>query len=753
MRNGKSTCAGSKQKFVILLFCLLAVITVGVTLGIIFGGKSDDNEADLAPANTCIRFILNNGQEDVICGAGDTIPAPERYGYYLYGWYADSEYTTRIEADGCDEILSLAGAQTDGECKLYAKWEKIKEMTGVRIADAFFIYDGKLHNAEVTGLPEGAEVEYLTDSESEAGEYEVLARVTASGYRSITVSGKMEIAKARIDESGIKFEDARVKWDGKAHSVYVVGVPKGVTVTYDKNGQTDIGEYEITAHFDVGNNYENIADRVATLTIFSDEPVKYTITYQPYGGEILNGETDEYTDKDEVVLPTPNRPHYEFMGWYDNANFEGKKIERIDLGSAGDKIYYAKWKGVQYVLRYDLCGGINNADNVNSGDEYVYTVEDGSIVLKDATKRGYRFSGWKDELGQKVCEIDEENSGNYTLTAQWEAVKYAIRYELNGGTNDSLNPSEYTVEDGEIELNGAVRDKYIFDGWYDVETDGRITSIRCADCKEITLYAVWTEARFQLSESGEILSYDSYFGNDVVIPREVYGIKVTGIAEGALAGAESVSIEAEWREINAGAFANCTALRQLELPSTLDRMPEGLLEDCVNLERLTVPYATDRAQSGDEGIYGPLCEIFGKEERAGFYAVSVRKTRYESGEFNATESVDEAYKRYVPDTLREITVLGGEVPGYALYGLAGVTSITLLGNEVKIGTKGIAECTSLQTLAVREATSVSASALSGCVDLKEIYLSDTCDKTVWTSAISRLKNEGIDVVIKSESDQ
>ena len=34
---------------------------------------------------------------------------------------------------------------------------------------------------------------------------------------------------------------------------------------------------------------------------------------------------------------------YVFGGWYDNPEFYGEKIERIDKGNIGNRTFYAKW--------------------------------------------------------------------------------------------------------------------------------------------------------------------------------------------------------------------------------------------------------------------------------------------------------------------------------------------------------------------------------------------------------------------------
>ena len=118
----------------------------------------------------------------------------------------------------------------------------------------------------------------------------------------------------------------------------------------------------------------------------------------------------------------------------------------------------------EYAITYHLDGGSNHADNPAH-----YTVETGTIALKDAERTGYAFMGWYDNAGcsgSPITQIAQGSSGNKDFWAKWEAVTYTITYHLNGGTNDSDNPANYTIETGTITLKDAAKANYMFAGWY-----------------------------------------------------------------------------------------------------------------------------------------------------------------------------------------------------------------------------------------------------------------------------------------------
>jgi len=80
------------------------------------------------------------------------------------------------------------------------------------------------------------------------------------------------IAKETYDMSGVSFESQTFTYDGQPHSLAISGtLPDGVTVAYTDNGQTEVGEYTVTARFTVADsaNYNEVPALTATLTIIA----------------------------------------------------------------------------------------------------------------------------------------------------------------------------------------------------------------------------------------------------------------------------------------------------------------------------------------------------------------------------------------------------------------------------------------------------------------------------------------------------
>ncbi len=184
-----------------------------------------------------------------------------------------------------------------------------------------------------------------------------------------------------------------------------------------------------------------------------EELTTYSITYETNDGDNSPDNPDSYTSSsNDIVLKDPTKKGYNFLGWYLDEEFNNQ-ITEIPTGSTGNLKLYAKWETIKYPINYVLDGGTNNSDNPSK-----YTIED-EVNIKDPTKKGYKFIKW--EEGNK---IEKGSDGEKTFTASWETIKYPINYVLDGGTNNSDNPSEYTIEN-EVNIKDPTKEGYKFIKW------------------------------------------------------------------------------------------------------------------------------------------------------------------------------------------------------------------------------------------------------------------------------------------------
>ncbi len=272
---------------------------------------------------------------------------------------------------------------------------------------------------------------------------------------------------------------------------------------------------------------------VKTDNTQSTDPRTYTVTFTVDGEEYEKVTAD--WDKPITFPSIPQKQGYTFDGWYDGDT----KVSEIKQGYKEAVTLVAKWKTVDYVINYELSGGVNNASNPTS-----YTVESESISLAQPQKYGYAFEGWFYD-GKQVDAINPAWSCDVTLTAKWQidtdstCFTYGENYVITGLKDESVKdiiiPDYVTAIDDYAFMMTSIHSLQFADG---------------STCKSIGEYA------FQMCEE--------------LITAEI-----------------SASIE----EIGMCAFYMCTSLQTVEFAedSKLDRITAGTLNDCYALKSLHLP--------------------------------------------------------------------------------------------------------------------------------------------------------------------
>ena len=139
-----------------------------------------------------------------------------------------------------------------------------------------FTYNGKDQApTAIVKDTEGKTLQYGTDyiveyptNRKDVGEYKATVKFID---RYETIPSKelsYKINKATYDMSKFKFDNKKVTYNGKNKSITAAGIPEGLKVTYLNNNKKKVGEYKVTAHFEVDTkNYNPVSDKTATLTI------------------------------------------------------------------------------------------------------------------------------------------------------------------------------------------------------------------------------------------------------------------------------------------------------------------------------------------------------------------------------------------------------------------------------------------------------------------------------------------------------
>jgi uncharacterized repeat protein (TIGR02543 family) len=149
---------------------------------------------------------------------------------------------------------------------------------------------------------------------------------------------------------------------------------------------------------------------------------------------------------------------------------------------------------VNTTITYDANGG-------KAVDPRVRTVTEGSAygALPVATRKGCTFKGWYTAKagGVKVTENTiVTQDGDHTLYAQWEANKYKVKFNANGGKLTAGTKTKAVKYGAKIgKLPKPTRTQYNFKGWYTKKAGGAKVSATMTSktAANRTLYAHWTK--------------------------------------------------------------------------------------------------------------------------------------------------------------------------------------------------------------------------------------------------------------------
>ncbi len=246
----------------------------------------------------------------------------------------------------------------------------------------------------------------------------------------------------------------------------------------------------------------------------------YTIKYNLDGGTLANMVTS-YTVGDVIVLGSPVKKGYTFVGWTGTGLTGETEVVKIE-GQTGDREYTAVFKANIYTITLNANGG--------TGTGTIQATFDQSVVIsgKNFNNSGMKLIGWnteKDGSGTNYKNnqtIDYVFDSNMTLYAIWASL---ITLDPNGGTLTGSVPS--------IKLNATkyvipvptTKEYKFFDGWYlgeqritDASGNGIIVWLYE---NEVTLTARWVD---KYTENGITYMYRGDYPQTRVTDAELISV-------------------------------------------------------------------------------------------------------------------------------------------------------------------------------------------------------------------------------------
>lgn len=240
-------------------------------------------------------------------------------------------------------------------------------------------------------------------------------------------------------------------------------------------------------------SYEKMGD----MTLFAKwELPKYALILDANGGEEM--ESREFDASMRIALPRPQREGYTFIGWTDSTGTGFTSVSKntmpaFDSGKDSASVTLtARWKPVEYRISYNLNGGKADGETRKT-----YTTEQ-EVELTAAQRPGYAFGGWyrDSKYTDSVEKIPSGTTGNISLYAKWDVVPYTVSY-ATGIDCDGDGKEDVSVEDAQYDVTKTVRlpslkwEDHLFQGWYDTESDAKVTYIPANSGKDFALEARW----------------------------------------------------------------------------------------------------------------------------------------------------------------------------------------------------------------------------------------------------------------------
>ncbi len=205
-----------------------------------------------------------------------------------------------------------------------------------------------------------------------------------------------------------------------------------------------------------------------------------------------------------------SRTGYTLQGWSSTSNGSVAYTDGASVTLVSDITLYAIWQANKYNVTFDANGGKFSDNNTSKTMEETY---DSYYVLPSAnpTRKGYTFKGWytvQSETGGNPVTSSTRctTDSNHIVYARWEANKYTVTFDANGGkfSDNTLTKNKQETFDSEYTLPAnPLRNGYTFEGWYTVSTTtggSQVTSsTKCTTDSNHTVYARWKARKYNVT--------------------------------------------------------------------------------------------------------------------------------------------------------------------------------------------------------------------------------------------------------------
>ncbi|MDE6442324.1 MAG: leucine-rich repeat domain-containing protein [Clostridia bacterium] len=196
---------------------------------------------------------------------------------------------------------------------------------------------------------------------------------------------------------------------------------------------------------------------------------------------------------------------------------------------------------------------------------------------------------------------------------------------------------------------------------------------------------------------------------------------VTAIGDSVFSGCSKltgITIPDSVTTIGDSVFSGCSKLTGITIPDGVTSIGSSVFNGCTSLESITLPFVGDSIKTSSDTYQYPFGYIFGTQR----YTGSTEVNQHYYGE--TTENYTSA-TYYIPTTLREVVIMGGNILFGAFSGCAILTDVTLPDGITSIGNQAFYDCSSLTSVNIPDTvTSIGDMAFYNCSSLTSISIPD-----------------------------
>ena len=502
------------------------------------------------------------------------------------------------------------------------------------------------------------------------------------------VDGEFKITLKLHVFSDVYMDDSIVVADGSPKNLTVKGVPEGTVISYENNGQTQVGEYTVTAT--LTKEYYETKVLTATLKIRQE---KYNIIYV-LDNIATNDNPNEYYYGQPLTLNAPISKDGKFIAWYTDEDYSNL-FSGITTTTYGDLKLYAKWSAYYNVSDNCITGLTETGKNLSVID---IPAEIAGVTITSIG--GSAFSGCKN-ITSVIIPDSVTSIGSYAF------------YGCSGLTSITIPDSVTSI--GSSAFFGC-------SGLTSVTIGNSVTSISKEvfyNCSGLTSVTIGNS----VTSIGSSAFYNCSELTSVTIPDSVTSIGSSAFF--GCSGLTSVTIGNSVTSISKEVFYNCSGLTSITIPDSVTSIGDSAFSGCSGLKSVNYLGTIDQWAEINFNNYSsnPLC-----------YAKKLYINNELVTEANlSTTTKISAYAFYNCSGLTSVTI-GKSVTSieeFAFSVCSGLTSITIPDSVTSIDNYAFSRCSRLTSVTIPDSvTSIGNGAFFSCSGLTSvIWNAENCTST------------------------